>query len=87
MTADINSEVARLKTKGVEFTMPIMKQRWGLLTRLKLPDGETLGLYEPRHPLAVPMSLKAQSEVKKISAKKNQRGSEDLKEKVRTNPK
>ncbi len=50
MCADIRAEVARLEAKGVEFTMPIRDQGWGLLTSIKLPDGETLGLYQPKAP-------------------------------------
>jgi hypothetical protein len=28
---------------------------WGLLTGIKRPDGEQLGLYEPRHVTAIKM--------------------------------
>jgi predicted enzyme related to lactoylglutathione lyase len=55
LCADIKTEVARLEAKGVEFPEPITEQRWGLLTKLRLPDGETLGLYQPRHPMAIRM--------------------------------
>jgi predicted enzyme related to lactoylglutathione lyase len=55
LCADIKAEVARLEAKGVEFPEPITEQRWGLLTKLRLPDGETLGLYQPRHPMAIRM--------------------------------
>lgn len=53
MCDDIKATVAQLEKQGVEFTTPITDQRWGLLTRLKLPDGQTLGLYEPRHDVAI----------------------------------
>jgi predicted enzyme related to lactoylglutathione lyase len=56
MCADVKAEVARLEAKGVEFTTPITDQGWGLLTQLKLPDGERLGLYQPKHPMAIRMS-------------------------------
>ena len=55
MCTDIKATVKALKSKGVKFAEPISKQRWGLLTRFKLPDGETLGLYEPAHPTAIKM--------------------------------
>jgi predicted enzyme related to lactoylglutathione lyase len=55
MCTDIQAEVKRLEGKGVEFTKPVSEQRWGLLTEFKLPDGETIGLYEPRHPTAIAM--------------------------------
>ena len=70
MCADIKAEVARLEAKGVEFTMPIRDQGWGLLTNIKLPDGETLGLYQPKHPMAIRMKLARRSPDKKAPAKK-----------------
>jgi predicted enzyme related to lactoylglutathione lyase len=56
MCTDIRKTVADLEKKGVDFTTPINEQGWGLLTHLKLPDGETLGLYEPRHKVAISMN-------------------------------
>jgi predicted enzyme related to lactoylglutathione lyase len=73
MCADIEAEVARLAAKGVEFTMPIRDQGWGLLTQVKLPDGETLGLYEPRHPMAIQMKSTRRSLDKKVPAKKKKK--------------
>ena len=55
MCRDIKKTVAELQSRGVEFPEPISEQRWGLLTHLKLPDGEKLGLYEPRHKMAIKM--------------------------------
>jgi predicted enzyme related to lactoylglutathione lyase len=49
MCDDIESTVAQLKAKGVEFTRPIKNVGFGLLTALRLPDGAELSLYEPRH--------------------------------------
>jgi catechol 2,3-dioxygenase-like lactoylglutathione lyase family enzyme len=51
MCDEIESTVAELKAKGVEFTSPVSDQGFGLLTSLKLPGGGELGLYEPRHPI------------------------------------
>jgi predicted enzyme related to lactoylglutathione lyase len=70
MCSDIKSEVSRLQRKGVEFTTPITDQRWGLLTQLKLPDGETLGLYQPRHPMAIRMTTLRPRSSKKPPQKK-----------------
>jgi len=50
MCDDIHRTVEELKAKGVEFPAAITVQRWGLTTRLTLPGGGVLGLYEPRHP-------------------------------------
>lgn len=49
---DIDATVADLTAKGVEFTGPVSRQRWGLLTAIRLPGGGELGLYQPRHPTA-----------------------------------
>ncbi|MGE3414132.1 MAG: VOC family protein [Dehalococcoidia bacterium] len=49
---DINATLAELSAKGVRTTREVSNERWGLLTRLRLPGGAELGLYEPRHPLA-----------------------------------
>ena len=51
MCDQIESTVADLKAKGVEFTAPVSDAGFGLLTSLKLPGGGELGLYEPRHPI------------------------------------
>jgi catechol 2,3-dioxygenase-like lactoylglutathione lyase family enzyme len=51
MCDEIESTVADLKAKGVEFTAPVSDEGFGLLTSLKLPGGGELGLYEPRHPI------------------------------------
>ena len=51
MCDEIESTVAELQAKGVEFTTPISDEGFGLLTSLKLPGGGELGLYEPRHPI------------------------------------
>jgi hypothetical protein len=53
MCDDITATVEELKAKGVEFATPVTEQGFGLLTRLKLPGGGELGLYEPRHPTAI----------------------------------
>lgn len=55
MCEDLEATMEALKAKGVEFPTPVTEQRWGLLTHLKLPDGELLGLYEPRHALSIRM--------------------------------
>jgi hypothetical protein len=49
MCTDINAVVARLAERGIETTMPVTDRGWGLVTQLRLPGGDTLGLYEPRH--------------------------------------
>ena len=53
MCDDIAATVADLEAKGVEFTGPVRDVGWGLLTAMKVPGGDELGLYEPRHPSPV----------------------------------
>ena len=50
MCDDIGQTVQRLKARGVEFIGDVADHGWGLLTRLKIPGGGEIGLYEPRHP-------------------------------------
>jgi len=54
MCDDINATKTELEAKGVQFTEPITDAGWGLITRISIAEGETLGIYEPRHasPLA-----------------------------------
>ncbi|MGZ4589735.1 MAG: VOC family protein [Actinomycetes bacterium] len=52
MCDDIDVTVRELTAKGVAFSRPITEERWGRLTRFRLPGGGELGLYEPRHRLA-----------------------------------
>jgi hypothetical protein len=51
MCEDIGQTVADLAAHGVDCT-PVSDEGWGLLTHLALPGGGTLGLYQPRHPVA-----------------------------------
>ena len=53
MYASLDETVAKLKKRGIEFPETPIEQGWGRLTHLKLPDGQTLGLYEPHHPMAI----------------------------------
>ncbi len=49
MCDDLDAEMAVLEQKGVE-PSPIQEQRWGLATRVRLPSGGDVGLYQPKHP-------------------------------------
>jgi predicted enzyme related to lactoylglutathione lyase len=53
MCDDLTATVRELEAKGVEFAAPVTEQGFGRMTRLKLPGGGELGLYEPRHPTAI----------------------------------
>ena len=53
MCDDLEATVSDLQAKGVEFVDDVSEERWGRLTRFRLPGGGDVGLYEPRHPLAI----------------------------------
>lgn len=52
MCDDVETTVAELTAKGVEFTEPIDDRGFGLMTAMRVPGAGTIGLYEPRHPTA-----------------------------------
>jgi predicted enzyme related to lactoylglutathione lyase len=54
MCDDIHATVTDLEGKGVEFATEISEAGFGLITSLRLPDGEELALSEPRR--ASPLS-------------------------------
>jgi len=53
MCDDIEATVADLEAKGVEFVAPVSDEGFGRMTRLRVPGGGELGLYEPSHPTAL----------------------------------
>jgi len=52
MTDDLAGEIARLEAAGAACE-PVTEQRWGSLTAVRLPGGGKLGLYQPKHPMAI----------------------------------
>ncbi|HJU90197.1 MAG TPA: hypothetical protein VJ672_12430 [Gemmatimonadaceae bacterium] len=52
MCDDIEATIRDLKRKGID-TSSIQDQPWGRVTQISLPSGAELGLYEPRHPVAI----------------------------------
>ncbi len=61
MCDDIRAFVTRMKKQGVSCT-PVQRESWGSLTRLTLPGGGTLGVYQPRHarPRTLRVSLRTE---------------------------
>jgi hypothetical protein len=49
---DLKSEIAQLRAKGVQCAV-VEEARWGLVTKIELPGGGRVGLYQPKHPLAI----------------------------------
>jgi catechol 2,3-dioxygenase-like lactoylglutathione lyase family enzyme len=52
MCTDLKAEMAALKEKGVSCS-EVEEARWGSVTRIRLPGGSDLGLYQPNHPSPV----------------------------------
>lgn len=53
MCDDLDATMSDLRAKGVDVVEDVSEERWGRLTRIRLPGGGTVGVYEPRHPLAI----------------------------------
>jgi catechol 2,3-dioxygenase-like lactoylglutathione lyase family enzyme len=49
MCDDLANEIATLHAKGVGCA-EVVEARWGSITRISLPGGGKIGLYEPKHP-------------------------------------
>ena len=49
MCDDIEAFIAEMNNRNVRWS-PVEEQRWGSITRLALPGGGTLGIYQPKHP-------------------------------------
>lgn len=56
MCDDVQATVAELERKGIELCRPITDEGYGLLCAIKLPDGQDLSIYEPRHPTALDLA-------------------------------
>jgi hypothetical protein len=52
MCDDVEATVADLNGRGIPTEGGITDAGWGLLTTIRLPSGASMGLYEPRHPVA-----------------------------------
>jgi predicted enzyme related to lactoylglutathione lyase len=58
---DIEATAKELERRKVPITRPFDEERWGRVTRLTLPGGGRIGLYQPKHPLAHAETAAAQS--------------------------
>jgi hypothetical protein len=52
MSDDLKAEISALGEKGVRCS-EIQEARWGSITKIRLPGGSEVGLYQPRHPTAL----------------------------------
>jgi catechol 2,3-dioxygenase-like lactoylglutathione lyase family enzyme len=49
MCDDVKHEMKNLRANGVECE-DLVEARWGFITKIRLPGGGALGLYQPKHP-------------------------------------
>jgi len=49
---DLNAEMASLAKKNVKCS-EVEEARWGSITKMLLPGGGKVGLYQPKHPTAL----------------------------------
>lgn len=49
MCDDLDATLRELSARGARFEESVTEARWGRLTKIRLPGGGEVGLYEPRH--------------------------------------
>jgi catechol 2,3-dioxygenase-like lactoylglutathione lyase family enzyme len=52
MCNDLEDEIVNLTRKGVHCS-EVQEARWGSICRIPLPGGGSVGLYQPRHTMAI----------------------------------
>lgn len=52
MCDDLRAELLTLSKKGVRCS-EVQHARWGSVTKIRLPGGSEIGLYQPKHPVAI----------------------------------
>ena len=55
MCDDLKAEIAGLRERNV-LCSEIQEARWGSITSIQLPGGGKVGLYQPKHPVAITKS-------------------------------
>jgi catechol 2,3-dioxygenase-like lactoylglutathione lyase family enzyme len=60
MCENLKGEITRLAKKGVRCSA-VSEERWGSITRMQLPGGGKIGLYQPKHSTALKLSSKRSS--------------------------
>jgi catechol 2,3-dioxygenase-like lactoylglutathione lyase family enzyme len=54
---NLKLEMAALTKKGV-MCSAVHEERWGSITKIRLPGGGEIGLYQPKHPTALDLGSK-----------------------------
>ena len=55
MCDDLKAEISALGEKGVRCS-EVQEAQWGSITRIRLPGGGEVGLYQPTHPSALALT-------------------------------
>lgn len=87
MCDDVHATTTKLKAKGVSLVMPISDRGWGLVTRLRLPSGDEIGLYQPKHPTAIGRPSRSENYAKVQSKRRSRvkkKAANQTKKKVRS---
>jgi hypothetical protein len=82
MCADVEARIEELKGHNV-VCGPVQDEGWGLLTRVMLPGGGKLGIYQPRHPRPAATSEEAPKGVAKRAVQGPTKKSRKAKRKAR----
>lgn len=56
MCDDLEAFIAEMREHGIA-SSPVHDEPWGSITRLTLPGGGALGIYQPRHARPEPMEM------------------------------
>ena len=55
MSNDVKAEISALRKKGTSCS-EVQEARWGSITHIRLPGGGEIGLYQPKHPMALTLT-------------------------------
>ena len=55
MCDDLRAQISGLEAKGVRCS-DVQEARWGSVTKIPLPGGGEVGLYQPKHPTALDLT-------------------------------
>ena len=87
MCDDVHATTTELKARGVSLVVPISDRGWGLVTRLRLPSGDEIGLYQPKHPTAIGRPSRSESSASAQSKQRSRvkkKAANQTKKKVRS---
>jgi hypothetical protein len=55
MCDDLSAEISALGEKSIPCS-EVQETRWGSITHIRLPGGGKVGLYQPKHPMALTLT-------------------------------